>query len=531
MERIERLKEELSFRRRLEACLYRLSREASEKKFEELGRELIRSLKRLTNSPLALVGMWDELTQSWYFPNFVDRCYRQCKIRTVRIPCLGGVFAKALEEKRTYIANCLTKDSYFKGLPKGHIPIERVAIYPIWRQGRPKGLLAIANAPKRYTRREKEALEKLGEFYGLLLETKQQERQREEEKLFLKALYEEIGFGLALWNVAQRPPRKLFANRDFEAIQEAFGSRLGPLLAEAQGLSPGEILSRHCKLSNPRETHYLCTLKKLSPDLVLLAAQDVSQELKVQEELSEAEKAKTLNVLAGNLAHKFNNLLNVIISSLEILKTYQQSPEIWIHKAEFAAQDLAILVRQLLLYARGEVLGKKTVDLKDFLPRVIKFLRALLPPHLRLRLKMDQDLPPAKIDPLALEQILVNLVINAAEAYGEDPGIITLSIALNASHKHEKASRSPYKVRFCSQTQVKRWIAIEVKDQGRGIPPEILPHVLEPFYSTKGLGRGLGLAAVKAMVYAHEGCMVIYSRPGRGTRFKILIPINHIEEP
>ncbi len=527
---LKRLKKELAFRKKLEACIHKLSREAREKGFEDLNREIIKNLKRLTGSPLAAVGVWDEHSQSWYFPNFSEACYRGCKMRrTTRIPSLGGVFAKALSEKKLYVSNALPRDPNHKGLPEGHLSIQRVAIYPVLRGEKLRGLLVIANAPKRYTRKEKEVLEKLGEFYGLLLEAKEAERKRE-EKALLEALSEKAGLGLALWDISSKRPRKLFSNGDFEALCEEFGAQhFEKLLKLAASLSPGESLSRHLKLVSPREINLICNLKKFEPHLVVVAVQDITSKLKFQEELNEAERAKTINILAGNLAHKFNNLLNVVISSLEILKLKKSDTDIrkWLHKAEYATQDLSILVRQLLLYARGEVLGKKPINLGEFVPKILKFVQALLPPHIRLKCRIDRQLPLVRIDPLALEQILVNLVVNAMEAYGKEPGEIRLRIYLTDKHRHGRGSRSPYKARFCSQKTAHQWVAIEIKDRGKGIPKEVLSKVLEPFYSTKGLGRGLGLAAVRTMVYAHEGCIVISSRPGKETSFKILLPLNN----
>ena len=523
---LKRLKEELSLRKKLEACLYKLSREADKKSLEDLNREIIKNLRRLTGSPIAAVGIWDEANESWYFPNFKESFYRDCKIQSqIRISSLGGVFAKAFNAKRTYVSNALSNDPYHKGFPEGHLPIQRIAIYPIFRSGKPKGLLAIANAAKRYTRREKEILEKLGEFYGLLLEAK----EREKKKMLLEALPGKIGLGFSLWDLRTWPPQKIFSNKDFETLDIDLGApSFQNLLKKARRLRSGETLSRHLKLENPREIHLICTIKKIDTHLVGLAIQDITRELQIQEELNEAEKVKAVNLLVGNLVHKFNNLLNVIIHFLEILKAQKKDTNIKnsLTKAEFAAQDLAVLVRQLLLYARGEVLGKKPFALKDFVPKVIKFIEAFLPSHLYLKIRMEENLPLVKIDPIAFEQILINLVINAIEAYEGKKGTIGIKIYLTEKHRHSKSSKSPYTAKSCSHKEALRWVAIEVRDRGKGIPPEILPQILEPFYSTKGLGRGLGLAAVRTMVYAHEGCMVISSRPGKGTSFKILLPVN-----
>ncbi len=241
----------------------------------------------------------------------------------------------------------------------------------------------------------------------------------------------------------------------------------------------------------------------------------------------ETQKAKILNLLVGNLAHKFNNLLNVIWTSLELTKIKREMElKPFLHKAEKATRELSYLVRQLLLYARGECLGRKEIDLTRFLPQIFCFLRSMLPPSIRLVTRVHRDLPPVRIDPMALEHILVNLVANAVEAYGDQPGVISVTLGVTEKHRHLLESRSPYRVRLCSGVRAYRWLSIKVRDKGPGIPPEELSRVTEPFYSTKGLGRGLGLAAVRNILWAHEGCLSIYSRPGEGTEFKILLPVN-----
>ncbi len=526
---LKRLKEELSFRRKLEACIHKLSKEAREKCFEELSREIIKNLKRLTGSPLAAVGLWDEKENCWYFPNFSDPFYKGCKIKSNKISAEKGVLARALLEGRTYVSNSLQKDPNHCGLPEGHLHIKRIAIYPVIRGQQPKGLLMIANAPKRYTRKEKEVLEKLGEFYGLLLEAKEAQRKREEMAL-IEMLSEKVGLALSLWDISQTPPKRLFSNGDFESLCKEFGEEaFESLFKTAKDLSPGESVSRHLKLEAPREVNLICNIKKFDERLSVIAVQDITQELKFQEELNKAERAKAINILAGNLAHKFNNLLTVVITALEVLKMKRRDSELdkWLSKAEYATHDLSILVKQLLLYARGEVLGKKYINLSDFVPKILKFVEALVPPHIVLDAHIERELPRVKIDPLALEQILVNLVVNAVEAYGKNPGRILVKIYFTESHKHGLGLSEPYKARFCSEKEARQWVAIEVRDWGEGIPQEMLQRVLEPFYSTKGLGRGLGLAAVRTMVCAHEGCIVISSRPKDGTSFKILLPVNN----
>ncbi|QJA05431.1 GAF domain-containing protein [Thermosulfurimonas marina] len=425
---ISRLKEELSLRRKLENRLCKLSCEAPEKTLEEISRELVRDLKELTGSQLAAVGVYSETKKRWYFPNFVG--LNNCGLKSYfAVSRLGGVFEKVFREKRPYVSNALSRDPHHRGLPEGHVPIKRVLIHPVVVKDRIKGLMMVANAPRRYGAREREIVEKLGSFYGFLLQMKE---------------------GVA-------SPRNL--NGD-------------PLL--------------------------------------------------------DTQRARTLNLLVGNLAHKFNNLLNVIWASLEFAKFRPEHRpfEPFLEKAERASQELSGLVRQLLLYARGEVLGKKLIHLEEFIPRVTEFLRSLLPPQIELRTRVKKKLPPVRVDPVALEQILVNLVVNAAEAYSEKEGSILVRVDLTSRHHHLRTSRTPYRVRFCSGIPAKQWIVVEVKDQGRGIPPELLPRVAEPFYSTKGLGRGLGLAAVRNIIWAHDGCLSLFSSPEKGTSVKVYLPLS-----
>ncbi|RUM89308.1 MAG: hypothetical protein DSZ24_01565 [Thermodesulfatator sp.] len=385
----------------------------------------MRYLKELTRSELAVVGLYHESKKRWYFlnsPSMAECSLKKCSV--VSNP--RGIFEKVLREKRPYISNTLPQDPHYR-LPRNHLPLKRVIIYPVVVKDRVKGLMMVANAPQRYGACERNIVEKLGSFYGFILQIKEE---------------------------APEPP---LVNGD---------------------------------------------------------------------SLLDTQRARTLNLLVGNLAHKFNNLLNVIWASLELAKFHPEgrSLENFLEKAERASQELSALVRQLLLYARGEVLGKKKMALGEFVPRVLDFLRSLLPPSLKLRTRVQEDLPAVWVDPVALEQILVNLVVNAAEA-SPTGGHIYVKVGLTTRHRHLRTTRSPYRVRFCSGVPAKEWIVVEVRDRGEGISPELLARVVEPFYSTKGLGRGLGLAAVRNIVWAHDGCFSISSRPQKGTSVKVYLPI------
>ena len=416
----------------LDAYICQLLCRAPAWSFPRLHKEILRSLKKFTGSKLATIGFWDEAKRCWCFPDFIRPVFQACQMKgKAWFPSLGGVFEKAFQERCTYISNDLSKDPYHRGLPSGHVPIQRVVIRPILVEDRIQGVAIVANAPQPYGKKEKEVVEKLASFYAFLLKIKE----------------EEITLGSQVF------------------------------------LGENEVL--------------------------------------------ETQRAKILTLLVGNLAHKFNNLLNVIWASLELTKMKREIElRPFLHKAEKATQELSYLVRQLLLYARGECLGRKEIDLTRFLPQIFCFLRSMLPPSIRLITKVRRNLPPVRIDPMALEHLLVNLVANAVEAYGNQPGRISITLGVTTKHRHLLKSRSPYQLRLCSGVEAQCWLSIRVRDWGPGIPPEELSRITEPFYSTKGLGRGLGLAAVRNILWAHEGCLSIYSRPGKGTVFKIFLPVN-----
>ncbi|MBJ6752485.1 CHASE domain-containing protein [Geomonas anaerohicana] len=261
---------------------------------------------------------------------------------------------------------------------------------------------------------------------------------------------------------------------------------------------------------------------------VQAVGQDITERKKAEEErvryeqqLLHAQKMESLGVLAGGIAHDFNNILMAIIGNvdLSLMKLPDDSPVTPnLKNIETAANRAAYLAKQMLAYS-GK--GRFMVEKAD-LNRLIEELRHVLETsagNAELKLDLARPLPAVEADPNQMRQILMNLVQNAGESIGEGKGEITLrtgSVTLDRD--------SVMDLILGENMTEGRYVFMEVVDTGSGMDEEVQKKVFDPFFTTKFTGRGLGLAAVHGIVRGHRGGIRIYSEPGRGTTFKVLLP-------
>jgi signal transduction histidine kinase len=244
-----------------------------------------------------------------------------------------------------------------------------------------------------------------------------------------------------------------------------------------------------------------------------LARQRAAQrELDLQRALLEARQQESLILLARGVAHDFNNVLQILRSALESLEAAPSlAPQMQSDlKAAHRAIDRATeLVRQLHIYAGQATPRSETVHLGTVIDDTVQLVQSLLPPTITLHVDVDPDLPAVSGDPTQLGQVLMNLLVNAGEAIGADPCEI------------EIAARPVAHDPSC--------VELVVRDSGPGLDEWTHARLFEPFFSTKGDGRGLGLAAVLGIVRAHAGTIEVTSAPGRGTTFRILLPAQSLK--
>jgi len=250
---------------------------------------------------------------------------------------------------------------------------------------------------------------------------------------------------------------------------------------------------------------------------------------KSQERLAQAQRMESLGQLAGGVAHDFNNLLAVILNyaafAAEELAAATESD--WAGRCGSARDDLgqisrageqaASLTRQLLAFARREVVQPRVLDLDTVITGVEDMLHRTLGEHVELATSLAGDLHPVLADPGQLEQVLVNLAVNARDAM---PGGGTLTIdTSNITVDAESIAGG-------SESPLGQQVRLRVSDTGAGMTREVVAHAFEPFFTTKadGAGTGLGLATVYGILQQADGHIRIYSEPGGGTTFSITLP-------
>jgi two-component system cell cycle sensor histidine kinase/response regulator CckA len=253
---------------------------------------------------------------------------------------------------------------------------------------------------------------------------------------------------------------------------------------------------------------------------VLGASLDITEMRRLEEQYRQAQKMEAVGQLAGGVAHDFNNLLQIITGYLE-LAMHRLPPAHAalheLHEVERATARASTLVRQLLTFSRRDTMRTEVVDLDQLIANLTKMLRRMIEEHIELRTTSHPELPRIVADPGHIEQVIVNLCVNARDAMPEG-GTLLIETSL-ATIDADAAARAPGAV-------AGQYVVLSVSDSGTGMPPEVVERIFEPFFTTKevGKGTGLGLATVYGIVHQHGGFVEVTSEPGRGSTFRVYLP-------
>jgi two-component system, cell cycle sensor histidine kinase and response regulator CckA len=257
---------------------------------------------------------------------------------------------------------------------------------------------------------------------------------------------------------------------------------------------------------------------------------DITEKRRIEEQMRHTQKLESLGVLAGGVAHDFNNLLTGILgnASLALENTRPHSSDrLLMEEVMNAAERAADLTRQLLAYAGKGRFVMRTVNLSELVREISGLVQTSIPKTVQVRLQLADELPGIDADPGQLQQIIMNLVINGAEAIDPEGGTVLVRTAQQDVDEQYLGTMSLAPGTLKPGPHV----CLEVHDTGSGMDQETIGKIFDPFFTTKFAGRGLGLSAVLGIVNAHKGALKVYSVPGEGTTFKVLFPASLVPLP
>ncbi len=459
---------------------------------------------------------------------------------------LSTLFGHTLRTGEPVIANDVAHDPRAGGVPPGHPELRTYLGVPIASRGALVGMVGLANRPGGYPPGVVEFLRPLTTTCATIIEAHRAEQRRLEVERRLETALERSEIALWEWDIpggtltafagdaeqlAPPDPRlPAWLERvhpdDRDALQEAFRAhaegRAESIEAEHRYrvsggewrwiLTRGRIVERDSRGGPVRAAGSFLNVTRQKE-----AEMDRSRlELQVRQ----AQKLESLGVLAGGIAHDFNNLLTAVLGNLYLLRqAVPGTPEVQelIDDATHAAERGAGLVRRLLTFGRPDVERQEVVDLDRLIAEAAALARPMVEPQVRLVVRRSREPGQVLGSATALEQVLINLFVNARDAM---PGGGTITVTRSLTELGTRRRWAP------PELPRGRYHVIAVRDTGSGIPPEILERIFDPFFTTKpvGSGSGLGLPTALAIARAHGGWLSAESTPGRGSTFRLLLP-------
>jgi signal transduction histidine kinase/ActR/RegA family two-component response regulator len=262
-------------------------------------------------------------------------------------------------------------------------------------------------------------------------------------------------------------------------------------------------------------------------------AQEIKQRVFAEEQAIAAQKLESLGLLAGGIAHDFNNLLVSILGHLELARLPQNTDESvdrHLSLVQDACERAKNLIKQMLTYVGKQPIELRAIDLTHSVEQMAPFLVTSAGRTAHLIFETEPNLPTFLGDSVQIEQVFLNLVTNAAEAIGDEAGTITIRTGLTEDTSEVEQLITSAASQIQTDEPVVR-VFLEVEDTGCGLTAGARKRMLDPFFSTKGHGRGLGLASIQGIARAHNGAIMIASDEGEGTLFRVEFPVYDSDVP
>jgi len=496
------------------------------------------ALKKVLYAENCFIALYEPGTGMFHFPFFVDQFDQAPPPQRVGKSCTAHVY-------RTGQAMLIPQRTFDLLAEEGKVelvgtPSPSWLGVPLRTPAATIGVLVVQHYEDEnaYTERDQEFLGSVGGQIALAIERKRSEEKVRESEARLRVLVEQLP--AVLWTVDRSlmftsalgagfarlkiKPDELVGMSLLDYFETADQTFL-PIAAHRRAVA-GEPMTFHVEW---KSGSYACHVEPLRDSDgqvsgAICMSLDITDRKQLEEQLRQAQKMEAVGRLAGGIAHDFNNLLMVIQGYSDLLVERLPDGDPLRRNAEqiqMASQRASSLTRQLLAFSRKQMLAPKILNVQSVVAEMEKILRRLIGEDVQLETSSAPDLGLIKADRSQIEQVILNLAVNARDAMpqGGRLTIETANVELDASYSHPPAVLSPG-----------RYVMLAVTDNGCGMDAETQAHVFEPFFTTKekGKGTGLGLATVYGVVKQSGGYVWVYSEPGRGTSFKIYLP--RIEE-
>ncbi len=379
---------------------------------------------------------------------------------------------------------------------------------------------------------------------GLAIRRKQAEAALRESEERFRSLIENAsdvitivsGEGIILYQspssgrVLGYPPEQMVGKSAFEFIHPEDAGKVGAALARAvqnpAEPTPADFRFRHQNGSwLILESIGKRRFNAPGAPSVVFTSRDVTERLSLEAQLRQAQKMEAIGQLAGGVAHDFNNLLMIIRGNVELLLTDKENlgeeSLHWLKEALGATERAANLNYQLLAFSRKQVLQTRVLNLNELFANLTKMLRRIIGEDISVQCGLASRLPPVQVDPGMMEQVLMNLAVNARDAMPKGGQLLinTEVAAIDETYAREHA-----------EAREGEFVCLSVRDTGCGMMPEVAARIFEPFFTTKdvGKGTGLGLATVYGIVKQHQGWIEVASQMGQGATFKVFLPASPV---
>jgi PAS domain S-box-containing protein len=459
---------------------------------------------------------------------------------------LPGVWVDCIHQRSPVIHNDYLSLQRLKGVPGGYLPLTRAALTPIFHGDQVKAVIGVGNKEADYQKSDLEVLSRLGDLSWDIAERKRAEEAVAAHEREYRALVEKSPDNIIRYD---RDCRVRFVNTRFK-------STVIPEQDPALGKTPLEVAAQEGFQGDVADyKHYQAILTqviargesadvemhmpdgaggtrihsiRLAPECdaegrivgALGFGRDITEQRRLEEQLRQSQRMESIGRLAGGVAHDFNNMLAVILMNTEMglqhAKDHPKAEKVF-GMIRNAALHSADLTKQLLAFARQQPISPKIIDLNEGIETALKMMRRLIGEEIEIVWRPGSAVWKVWLDPTQLDQLLVNLLVNARDAISGKGtiSIRTENLVLAEGGGAGKAKAAPGE-----------YVAISVSDDGCGMSPEMQARIFEPFFTTKGMGKGtgLGLATTYGVVRQNKGYIHIESEAGKGTTFRILFP-------